>query len=48
MKRLNHMEINLEAEKIVKCFICRYSLRNADKITLAVRRLLKKEKENAK
>lgn len=38
MKRMTKDELRREAEKIYTCWICRYSARNADKLSLAVRR----------
>ncbi len=46
MKRMSTIEINLEAKRISDLWLGRYGARNANKISLAVRRLFRVKKGN--
>jgi len=44
MKRMKTSELDREAEKIVKCWICQYGAKNANKLSLVVRRKFRLKK----
>jgi len=43
MKRLTKTQIDLQADKIIKGWICQYGLKNANKVSLAVRRKIRRQ-----
>ena len=38
MKRMGKTQLDLQCDKIVTCWLCSYGLRNANKLSLLVRR----------
>jgi hypothetical protein len=45
MKRMTKIEIDSKARDIQRDWVCIYSERNANKLSMAVRRLFRKQKE---
>ena len=46
MERMGKIQLDLQCDKIVTCWLCSYGLRNANKLSLLVRREFRERTKN--